>query len=240
MFKFPKGKNNTVIVFSNVKAGNKISAIEVVDLDEGINSISSFEIKSGNEEDIFAIDTKLGGVYLTKKVEIKQNKTSHLKIVVKDGGSPQKTAECDLYIVLTLSNASGIGMGEKDEGNNTVIVIIVVVFTIVLSLTMILVICFLRRFDHRSKARKNLEIVAPDEKYPNCYRDNGSPYLDNSNSSHDQLTLTYDPMSSISMNKKKEVSFDIDESTHVANDREFHNTSMSTFSAPEPEKVCFL
>ena len=239
--KFPKARNKTVSVFSNIQIGNKVAQIEAEDLDEGLNSISSYEITSGNDENLFIVDSKRGGIYLTRQVNIKQNRTFRLKVAVKDGGTPPLKAESDLNIIIRSSNTTGLSVTENDSSNNTVIVIIVVILTIVLSLIMILVICFLRKFDQRNKARKHLKIVAPDEKYPACFLEDNSRYLDSSNGSHDHLTITYDPMSNITnTTKKKEVSFDIDDSNSHHDVREVNNSTMSTFSTPtlEIEKVC--
>lgn len=236
---FPKEKNNTVIVLSDARPGHKITQILAEDLDDGDNTIMSYDIVSGNEDETFAIDTKLGGIYLTKSVPVTQNKTFHLNIAVKDGGQPQHTAESGLNIVLVKAINGTARLQDNDNSSNTIIVVIVVILTAVLSVVMILVICFLRHFDHRNKARRNLDIVAPDEKYPKCYKEDPSHYLDNSNNSHDHLTLSYDPMSmsSVTCVKRKEVSFDIDDHMERIDPRDKHNTTMSTFSVPESEKM---
>lgn len=238
--KFPATKNNTVIVLSDVNSGYKVAQIEAKDADEGINTIVSYDITSGNEEDLFVIDTNLGGIYLTKSIQITQNRTFHLNISVKDGGHPQHTTTSDLKIIMVRAVNGTSQLRDDDNGSNTLIVVIVVVLTAVLSIVMIMVICFLRRFDHRSKARKNLDIVAPDEKYPKCYMEDPSRYLDGNKDSHEQLTLSYDPMSNMTTVKRKEVSFDIDDQIDHGDPRDNHNTTMSTFSVPESEKVNLL
>ncbi|WAQ99456.1 PC11Y-like protein [Mya arenaria] len=235
--KFPREKNNTAVVFSDVNPGHKVAQVEAEDPDEDFNTIVSYDITAGNSEDLFIIDNKFGGIYLTRKVSITHNKTINLKIAVKDGGHPQHTTESDLNIILVRAVNSSSGMQEGESNGNTLIVVIVVVLTAVLSVVMIIVICFLRRFDHRSKTRRNLDIVAPDEKYPKCYMEDSTRYLDPNNTSHDHLTSTYDPMSPISPQRKKEVSFDIEDQMDHCDLRDHHNTTMSTFSVPESEKV---
>lgn len=238
--KFPIAKNNTVIVLSDVVPGHKVTQIEAKDIDDGVNTIVSYYITSGNEDDLFVIDTKLGGIYVTKAIPITQNRTFHLNIAVKDGGHPQHTTESDLNIVMMRANNDTSRISEDDNNSNTIIVVVVVVLTTVLSIVMIMVICFLRRFDHRTKARKNLDIVAPDDKYPKCYMEDPSRYLDNSKDGHDKLTLSYDPISSVTCVKRKEVSFDIDDHVDHNDPRDTHNTTMSTFSIPESEKVSLI
>lgn len=237
ILKFPRAKNNTVVVLSDVNPGHKVTQIIAEDLDDGENQITSYDITSGNDEDLFAINSKLGGIYVTKMVPVTQNRTFHLNIAVKDGGEPQHTTEYDLNIVLVRATNGSSAVSGDDNSNNTMIVVIVVVLTAVLSIVMIMIICFLRRFDHRSKGRKNLDIVAPDEKYPKCYMEDPSRYLDSTNNGHDHMKLSYDPMSNVTCVKKKEVSFDIDEQLDRGDLREAHNTTMSTFSVPESEKV---
>ena len=232
--KFPKGKNNTAVVYSDVKPGHKVTQIFAEDHDDGANKIVTYDITGGNTEGLFVIDTQDGTIYLKKRLEVVHNKTYHLTIAVRDGGYPQHTTESDLNIVLVRASNS---THEEESSSNKMIVVIVVVLTVVLSVIMIITICFLRRFDHRSKARRNLDIVAPDEKYPKCYMDSRVDYLNRSPGSHDHLTLTYDPMSPVSCPKKKEVSFDIDDHMEHADLRDQHNTTMSTFSVPESEKV---
>lgn len=229
---FPKEKNNTAVIYSDVKPGHKVAQIFAEDLDDGLNAIMTYDIIKGNTEGLFVIDTQSGGIYLNKQVDIIHNKTFHLTIAVRDG-LPKHTVESDLYIVMVKAVNS---TQEEDSSSNKTIVVIVVVLTVVLSVIMIITICFLRRFDHRSKARRNLDIVAPDEKYPKCYMDSTSRYMDSSLGSNDHLTLTYDPMSP-GCPKKKEVSFDIDDHLDHSDLRDQHNTTMSTFSVPECEKV---
>ncbi|XP_045205573.2 protocadherin beta-15-like [Mercenaria mercenaria] len=233
---FPVASNKTVVVLSDVNPGYKVTQIEARDVDEGVNTIISYDITSGNEDDLFVIDNKLGGIYLTKAVEITKNRTFNLKIAVKDGGHPQHTTHSDLKIIMVRAINATSQLRGDDNNSNTLIVVIVVILTAVLSIVMIMVICFLRRFDHRSKARKNLDIVAPDEKYPKCYMEDPSHYLDNAKDSHEHLTLSYEPMSNMMSLKRKEVSFDIDDHSEHSNSRDNHNTTMSTFSVPESEK----
>ncbi|XP_060595474.1 protocadherin gamma-A11-like [Ruditapes philippinarum] len=235
--KFPLPNNKTVIVLGDVSRGYKVTQIEARDDDEGLNTIKSYDITSGNEKDLFFIDPKLGGIYLKKSVIINQNQTFLLNIAVKDGGHPQHTTNSSLKIVMVRALNATSHISGDDNNSNTLIVVIVVILTAVLSIVMIMVICFLRRFDHRSKARKNLDIVAPDEKYPKCYMEDPSHYLTNSKDSHEHLTLSYDPMTNITTMKRKEVSFDIDDHTDHSDTRENHNTTMSTFSVPESEKL---
>ena len=238
-FKFPKGKNNTAVVYDDVSAGHKVAQIEAEDPDVETNTIVSYDITEGNSEDLFVVDDK-GGIYITRKVSITQNKTVTLKIAVKDGGQPQHIAESDLNIVLVRALNSSSSLHGGETSGNTIIVVIVVALTAVLSVIMIIVICFLRRFDHRSKARRNMDTVAPDDKYPKCYMDDPSRYLDNGTGSNDHLTLTYDPLTPMSGPRKKEVSFDIDDQLDHCDLRSHNNTTMSTFSVPESEKVTLM
>ncbi|KAL4229885.1 hypothetical protein ACF0H5_010276 [Mactra antiquata] len=235
--KFPKPRNNTVIVMSDANPGYKVTQIMAEDLDAGKNGISSYDITSGNDEDIFAIDNQLGGIYLTKMVPVTKNRTFQLNIAVKDGGEQQHITESKLNVVLVRAVNATNRISGDDNTNNTMIVVIVVVLTVVLSIVMIMIICFLRRFDHRSKGRKNLDIVAPDDKYPKCYMEDSSRYIENSNNTHDHMKLSYDPMSNVTCVKKKEVSFDIDDQLDRGDLRDAHNTTMSTFSVPESEKI---
>lgn len=231
---FPKGSNNTAVVHSGVKPGHKITQIIAEDPDTQSNTVLWYDITSGNAEGVFLIDTKQGWIYLNKKVDLTQNRTFRLTIAVRDSGDPQHTTYSELNIMMV----KALNSTHEDESNsNMMIVVIVVALTAVLSVIMIITIIFLRRFDHRSKARRNLDIVAPDDKYPKCYMDNTSRYLDSSLGSPDHLTLTYDPMSPISCPKKKEVSFDIDDHLDPGELHDQHNTTLSTFSVPESEKV---
>lgn len=236
--KFPVSNNRTVIVQGDVShRGYKVTQIEAHDEDEGVNTILSYRITAGNEKDLFFIDDKLGGIYLKKTVVIRQNQSFLLSIEVKDGGHPPKAANSTLKVVMVRPINATSHISGDDNNSNTLIVVIVVILTAVLSIVMIMVICFLRRFDHRSKARKNLDIVAPDEKYPKCYMEDPSHYLTSTKDSHEHLTLSYDPMTNMTSMKRKEVSFDIDDRTDHSDPRDNHNTTMSTFSVPESEKV---
>ena len=240
--KFP---NNTVTVNSGIKPGQKVVQILAKDFDEGINGISGYAIIAGNEESIFVIDPKEGAIYLTKPLVVKQNRSFHLIISVYDGGNPSLSVNKDLVIIVKEANVTDLAVNQEETANNIIIVIVVVIVTLVLSVFMVMVICFLRKFDARHKSLKKCNgsmIVAADEKYPNCYLDNQldnqAQYLDNSTTSNNSTDLlTYDPISSLP--KKKEVSFDLDE-TYGRGRNDLHNSTLSTFTGQDIEQVLYI
>lgn len=237
-FNFPADGNKTITIYSDTKPGEKVVQILAKDLDKGINGISGYAIISGNEENLFVIDPKEGAIFLSKPVTVKQNRSFHMVVSVYDGGNPSLSVNKDLFIKVIEANVTNIAMNQEETPNNVIIVIVVVVVTLMLSVFMVMVICFLRKFDARNKSQKKCNgsmIVAADEKYPTCFLDNQAQYLENSTTSNNSTDLlTYDPLSSLP--KKKEVSFDLDETYERRRD-DLNNSTMSTFTGQDMEQV---
>lgn len=239
VIKFPMDGNNTVTINNDIKPGQKVVQIIASDFDQDDNGISGYAIISGNEENLFVIDPKQGGIYLSKPVTIvKQNRSFHMVISVYDGGNPSLSVNKQLVIIVKEANVTDIAANQEETANNVIIVVVVVIVTLVLSVFMIMVICFLRKFDARNKAQKKCNgsmIVAADEKYPTCFLDNQTQYLENSTTSNNSTDLlTYDPLSSLP--KKKEVSFDLDE-TYERHRNDLHNSTLSTFTGQDMEQL---
>ena len=238
VIKFPMDGNDSVTIYSDIEPGQKVVQILASDLDTDINGISGYAIISGNEENLFVIDPKQGGIYLSKPVVVKQNRSFHMVISVYDGGNPSLSVNKPLHIIVKEANVTDVSVDQEETASNVIIVVVVVIVTLVLSVFMIMVICFLRKFDARNKAQKKCNgsmIVAADEKYPACFLDNQNHYLENSTTSNNSTDLlTYDPLSSLP--KKKEVSFDLDE-TYERHRNDLHNSTLSTFTGPDMEQV---
>ena len=236
--KFPADGNSSVTIYSDIKPGQKVVQILAEDLDTDNNGISGYAIISGNEENVFVVDSKQGGIYLSKAVNVKQNRSFHLVISVYDGGNPSLSVNKRLRIIVKEANITDLTLDQGETGSNVVIVVVVMVVTLVLSVFMVMVICFLRKFDGRNKTKSKCNgnmIVAADEKYPACFLDSQSRYLDNSTASNNSTDLlTYDPLCSLP--KKKEVSFDLDE-TYERQRNDLHNSTMSTFTGQDIEQV---
>ena len=239
--KFPADGNNTVTIYSDIRPGQKVVQILAEDLDKDKNGISGYAIISGNEENLFVVDVKQGGIYLSKPVNVKQNRSFNLVISVYDGGNPSLSINKPLKILMKEANVTDLTLNQGETASNVIIVVVVVVVTLVLSVFMIMVICFLRKFDGRNNSQKKCNgsmIVAADEKYPSCFLDSQTRYLDNSTASNNSTDLlTYDPLSTLP--KKKEVSFDLDE-TYERQRNDLHNSTLSTFTGQDMEQVASL
>ena len=84
---FPNKTNNTVKIPYSVDVGTLITKVKASDLDEmGPNSQLSYDIKSGNEEDVFMIGSTTGMIFLKRTYELANDKMFPLTIQVCDNG----------------------------------------------------------------------------------------------------------------------------------------------------------
>ena len=148
---FPTRYNNTVYVEKALQVGDRVSTVVAADRDIGINSRLTYLITKGNEDGYFAVDTETGIISVNSEDLLMINeKIFKLNLMIKDNGSPQKTVDAVMNIVV---NKSLTDLPSSSKQNLT-IVITVVVISAILTVILIIAIVIIKRRETRDKQKK--------------------------------------------------------------------------------------
>ncbi len=148
---FPTRHNDTVYLEKALKAGDRVSRVIVTDRDIGINSKLTYLITEGNDDGYFGVDSETGVIFVNNDdLSDIEEKIFRLKLQINDNGSPAKTVETIMNIVVNKSLTDVPSSSKK----NFVIVVTVVVFSAVLTGILICAIVFIKTRDRRERLRK--------------------------------------------------------------------------------------
>lgn len=139
IFSYPKGVNNTVLIWSSLPVDSIIATIQAHDIDFGENGNVNFFIIAGDVENMFYLNPSTGSLHVKKLSAASGNKTFKLKIEARDRGFPSLNTTAELMIVVQHANVS-----QPESKEYILIVVSVVCVTFVVAVALIAVICFLR------------------------------------------------------------------------------------------------
>lgn len=158
----PEKGNASVSVSSRVPMRYVVYRVRAHDLDIGANAKLSYAIVGGNKGNLFAVDSATGSIRTTKDMSNIEKHTVVIRVQVRDGGDPQKTASCFLYININSSiiyrHPNELVANPPRPANNMIIVIILSSASgIVLLILIIVLICIklqtVQRRRHTYKCR---------------------------------------------------------------------------------------
>ena len=98
VFDFPSASNNTIYVSDTVEFGKTIAWITATDLDKGNNSLLSFYITDGNDNELFHLDEHSGELRVADNLKRFTDTLFTLSLLVKDNGVPSFSSEKNLHI----------------------------------------------------------------------------------------------------------------------------------------------
>ena len=98
---FPNEWNHTVHVPYMTQVGNLVTKIQASDADLNQNSVLSYQITSGDDKGVFAIDEVTGDIKLQQDLMDHKDNRFALVVMVTDGGTPHKTTVSTLWIHIT-------------------------------------------------------------------------------------------------------------------------------------------
>ncbi|XP_050416615.1 protocadherin-9 [Patella vulgata] len=149
---FPASDNRSVIVTSDLHAGDTITKIIAYDGDEGDNAELTYSIDGGNDGNLFDISPKTGIVFLTRIINLRDKEFYMLKISVRDHGAKQRESRDVLNIKVIFTNATLAANRQNSAGQKYIIIAgIVAGVTVILSIIIVAIILRIRQSDQRNR-----------------------------------------------------------------------------------------
>ncbi|CAL1540730.1 unnamed protein product [Lymnaea stagnalis] len=202
-------ENTTIVVQYSAPVGSVITTILATDEDgaKSPHSQISYFIDRGDPDQLFVLNRLTGDLTLARMVRAKDVKLYVLVIRVQDGGDPPRTDVRQLLVKINGTMPSSAY--EAGLSTNILIVIILVGVTVVLALAIGIAICLIRKIDRERRLNRGTQKNSEDKMYqlkqPDIFTNTSVDGVGGSNN--------------LSQNRKKEVSFSLDEET------DSHNTS---------------
>ena len=223
---YPKDGNNSITVLYGISVGHLLATINATDDDDGAFGRLSFFIADGDRSHLFDLNQHDGSLRLARTILPADVQEQVLEIQVQDGGNPPLFRNAELHVHIVAGNMTLVEPSTgKDQ--NMLIVIILVCVTVVLALAVLVTICLIRRIDKERQARRAASKAEEEKMF---HLKNQDAFM---NLSPDSSTGSSDSSSSNGgKNKKKEVSFSIDEGVDSLNTSSGSANTMSTFKTP--------
>lgn len=195
---FPNDTNNTVTFPYKMDGYSVVTTIAAYDTDFGDNGTLVYTILSGNDDNIFQIDSTLGEINVVNYIDIKEDTTYTLSVQVSDKGEIPLSSTVTLKVTLLYTNGMGAKAVQSDTSNKYIIIsVVVIVTTVAVAVAIIGFILFLRSTDRR----KNHEDLSA------RYSDSG---ISSASDSHPPETEVQGSEDGQGNKKKKEVSFSLE------------------------------
>ncbi|GAB1604102.1 protocadherin beta-15-like [Argonauta hians] len=150
-FTFPSVDPFTLDVHYHPQSKNDITVLKASDIDSHMNAFLRYEIMSGNERQLFKLDSFTGVLSYSRTVYQNDAGSYHLEFVVKDSGTPVLSARTSVSLTLTVSNKTSpmftaVHLPSDNTIDATLLIIIVVAavivsIAIVVSITLCIVRC---------------------------------------------------------------------------------------------------
>ncbi|KAK7449354.1 hypothetical protein BaRGS_00040023, partial [Batillaria attramentaria] len=91
-------------VFETAAIGTSVVQVLAVDRDKGSNSELAFSILSGNADNTFSMDERLGIISVAKQLDRSVQPEFYLVILATDHGLPPQSSSAEVHISVTVSN----------------------------------------------------------------------------------------------------------------------------------------
>ncbi len=152
IIRYPTAYNNTVYTGNDVSLGVALARIQATDADIGANAQLSFFILSGNPDGYFDIDPNTGVVTVARTLLDFEDKAFGLVVAVQDHGTPPKSNEAYLNIIVNRSLADS--SGNLLSSQHVTIVVIIATVSGFLVVLLSVSIALLVRWPHILACRK--------------------------------------------------------------------------------------
>ncbi|GAB1608886.1 protocadherin alpha-11-like isoform X1, partial [Argonauta hians] len=157
-FLFPSVNNFSMAVYYYPDGEKEITVLQATDRDSGDNARLVYEILSGNENGLFAVDPVYGALSFARDAFRDDNGQYMLQLSVRDQGNPSLSTSANFSLSLVVSNetSSGSKAGEflsptgGGVGENLLIVIALIAVTGSVGLVILITICVIRWNDKRT------------------------------------------------------------------------------------------
>ena len=149
-----------------------ITLLKAADSDSQENAFLKYEITSGNNKQLFAINHYSGLLSFNRLLSHQDAGSYHLEFMVKDSGSPVLSAKTSVFLTLTVSNNTADMLNAAYSHSDIkihqylLIVIVLVAVTVAIPITAAISICILRCIDTRSVAHAHPLAATSSKYYP--------------------------------------------------------------------------
>ena len=149
-----------------------ITLLKAADSDSQENAFLKYEITSGNDKQLFAINHYSGLLSFNRLLSHQDAGSYHLQFMVKDSGSPVLSAKTSVFLTLTVSNNTADMLNAAYSHSDIkihqylLIVIVLVAVTVAIPITAAISICILRCIDTRSVAHAHPLAATSSKYYP--------------------------------------------------------------------------
>ncbi|GAB1604092.1 uncharacterized protein LOC115219398 [Argonauta hians] len=183
-FTFPSVDPFTLDVHYHPQSKNDITVLKASDIDSHMNAFLRYEIMSGNERQLFKLDSFTGVLSYSRTVYQNDAGSYHLEFVVKDSGTPVLSARTSVSLTLTVSNKTSpmftaVHLPSDNTIDATLLIIIVVAavivsIAIVVSITLCIVRCNNVRNSSAGRAEEKQAYQCHNEMRQLIYQGNNS------------------------------------------------------------------
>ncbi|XP_052834272.1 protocadherin-11 X-linked isoform X1 [Octopus bimaculoides] len=159
-FLFPSVTNFSMAIYYYPDGEKEITVLQATDRDSGENARLSYEIVSGNENGLFAVDALYGSLSFAREANRDDNGMYMLQLMVKDRGKPPLSTTANFSLSLVVSNETSNKHGEfltpsnGGVGQNLLVVIALIAVTGSVGLVILITICVIRWNDRRQTSSR--------------------------------------------------------------------------------------
>lgn len=233
VIEYPREGNNTVIVAYNTPVGSVLAVVRATDTDDGPFGQLIFLIAAGDTSSLFDLNRLTGVLRLGRMILSSDVKEHVLQIKVQDGGNPPIYETETLHVVVTSGNATLLASSRRDTDQNILIVIILICVTAIMAIAIVTTICLIRRIDRERRQKRALAKVEEEKMFHLKNQDTFANISPETSTGSESSSFG----SGGNKNKKKEVSFSIDDGVESLNMSSGSAHTMSTFKSPGGKHV---
>ncbi|PVD34407.1 hypothetical protein C0Q70_05679 [Pomacea canaliculata] len=213
VIEYPREGNNTVIVAYNTPVGSVLAVVRATDTDDGPFGQLIFLIAAGDTSSLFDLNRLTGVLRLGRMILSSDVKEHVLQIKVQDGGNPPIYETETLHVVVTSGNATLLASSRRDTDQNILIVIILICVTAIMAIAIVTTICLIRRIDRERRQKRALAKVEEEKMFHLKNQDTFANISPETSTGSESSSFG----SGGNKNKKKEVSFSIDDGVESLN-----------------------
>lgn len=160
-FTFPSVNPFTMDIVYYPHHTKNITVLKASDSDSRENAFLKYEITAGNDRQLFTVDHYSGLLAFTRVLNQQDAGSYDLEFVVKDSGTPVRSATTSLFLTLTVSNKTSEMLNsvyiQTDDNIHLNLAIIIVLVAVMVSviITAFMSICILRCINKTNTAHRD-------------------------------------------------------------------------------------
>ncbi|GAB1604323.1 protocadherin beta-15-like isoform X1 [Argonauta hians] len=154
-FTFPSVNPFSLDVHYHPQSKSDITTLRASDRDSHVNSFLKYEIRGGNQKQLFDINPYTGILSFSRPFYQNDAGSYELEFVVKDSGDPMLSATTSVLLTLTVSNSTSQHFTaqhtESDDMIHISLVVIIVIAAVIISTAIVvsIIVCIVQRQNQR-------------------------------------------------------------------------------------------